>query len=235
MTDIFEDLVAEQATKAESTNAPAEQAQENASDWPKRVTLAAGETPEGAVPIAEFGKLVNEQVVSDRVSELLAEGKTPLEAAMEAMTSQVNPASFYQAVKAQRNPLPHYVVTYEVPVLDDEGKETGETKAEEKFFIPREVGLEWWKNRPTRGGGGAARSEEDVEKRLIKAGKKIADHDAAVARYAKLAENIARMKGQIEKYEQLLAADGKTLDDAKAAYEAQLEKEEAEKAIGDNE
>lgn len=241
MTDIFADLVNERGTNPEadpdtdSTNAPAEATETNAAEWPKTLTLPAGEAPEGAVQVAEFAKIVNERVVSERVQELLAAEKTPLEAAMEAMTSQVNQASFYQAVKAQRNPLPHYVVQYEVPVLDAEGNETSETKTEEKTFVPVEVGLDWWKNRPTRGGGVSRSSEEDIEKRLFRAGKKVADLTSARERLAKLTAVVAKMEGQVGDYQKRLEADGKTLDDATAAYEAQAEKDEAEKEITDNE
>lgn len=240
MTDIFADLVAEKGTNPEA-DAPntgveaAESAETNASEWPKTLTLPVGEAPEGAVSVAEFAKAVNEKVVGDRVQELLAESKSPLEAAMEAMTAQVNAASFYQAVKAQRNPLPHYVVTYEVPVLDDDNKETGETKTEEKFFVPVEVGLDWWTNRPTRGGAGTRTSEEDLGKRLYRAGKKVADLKSAKERHAKLTAVVEKMTAQVEDYQKRLEADGKTLYDATAAYEAQAEKDEAEKAIGDNE
>lgn len=238
MTSIFDDMIAgqaEQTEQTEATNAPAETAETNASDWPKTVTLPAGERPEGSETVAEFADRVNKARVRERVAELIAQDVDAADAAVQALADQVNQASFYQAVKAQRNPMPHYVVQYEVPVLDAEGNETGETKTEEKTFVPIDVALDWWKNRPTRGGGGAARSEEDVEKRLIKAGKKLADLNSARERLTKLEANIKRMEGQVEKYQEWLAADGKTLEDATAAYEKAVEAEEAEKAIGDNE
>lgn len=233
MTDIFADLVAEKGTDPEAgtTNASAESNETNASEWPKTLTLPAGESPEGAVQIAEFAKLVNEKVVGAEVERLLGEGKKPLEAAMEAMSAQVSQASFYQAVKGQRNPMPHYVVNYEVPVLDDDNNETGETKTDTKIFVPVDVALDWWENRPTRGAGGSRTSEEDLGKRLYRAGKKVADLKAAEERLAKLTDNVNRMRGQVEDYQKRLEADGKTLDDATAAYEAQVEKDEAEKAI----
>lgn len=231
---IFDDMIAGTGTP-ESTDVTAETAETNASEWPKTVTLPAGEAPEGAVPVAEFSKIVNEKVVKDRVTELLNDGLAPADAVVQALAAQVNQASFYQAVKGQRNAMPHYKVQYEVSVLDDEGAETGEVKNEEKIFVPVDVALAWWENRPTRGGGGAARSDEDVAKRLIKAGKKAADLEAARERHAKLTANIERMTVQLNRYVELLEADGKNLDDAKAAHEAEAEKDEAEKAIADNE
>lgn len=238
MTDIFDDLVAgktEGTSEAEGTEATAEAGETNAAEWPKTLTLPAGERPENSATVAEFADIVNKQLVRERVAELLAQDVDVVEAATQAISSQVNQASFYQAVKAQRNPMPHFVVQYEVAVLDGEGNETGETKTEEKTYVPVDVALDWWRNRPTRGGGGAARSEEDVEKRLYRAGKKVADLKAAQSRLAKLTENVDRMKSQVENYEKLLEADGKSLDDATAVYEKALEAEEAEKAIADNE
>lgn len=239
MTDIFDDLVAnrtdEVSEATEPTNAPAEASDTNASEWPKRVTLAAGERPEGSLTVAEFSEVVNKQLVKERVEQLMADGASPLEAAMEAMTAQVSQASFYQSVKAQRNPMPHYIVTYEVAVVGEDGAETGEVKSDEKTFIPTKIALDWWKNRPTRGAGAGRSSEEDLGKRLYRAGKKIADLKAAQERLVKLTENVKRMEGQVEDYQKRLEADGKTLDDATTAYEAQVEKDEAEKAIADNE
>lgn len=242
-TNIFDEVLAEtavtgkhEADAATEQAAPeAEAAETNASDGKTVMTLPVGETPEGAVQVAEFAKAVNDQLVGERVQQLLSEGKSALEAAMEGMTAQVSQASFYQAVKAQRNPLPHIEVRYNVPVLDENGQDTGETKVDTKVFIPLEAGLEFWKNRPTRGGAGAARTEEDIEKRLYKAGKKLADLNAAKARLEKLTENVKRMQGQVDKYNEWLTADGKTLADATAAYEAQAEKDEADNAIGDDE
>lgn len=238
--NIFDDMLAETSapegeSETQATDAPAEATDTNAGDWPQTVTLPAGERPEGSVTVAEFADLVNKQVVEARVTELLSEGKTPLEAAMEAMTSQVSQASFYQAVKAQRNPLPHYIVKHEVAVVDAEGNATGATETTEKTYIPADVALEFWKTRPTRGAGAARSTEEEIEKRLYRAGKKVADLKAAQERLVKLTENVKRMEGQVSDYKARLEADGKTLDDATAAYEAQVEKDEAEKAIGDNE
>lgn len=236
---IFDEVLADTTGKheasAEATEPTAEATETNADSAKTVMTLEPGQTPEGAVLVAEFAKIVNENAVKAEIERLLGEGKSAVEAAMEALNAQVSQATFYQAVKAQRNPLPHIEVRYNVPVLDENNQDTGDTKVETKVFIPVEAGLEFWKNRPTRGAGGAARSEEDVEKRLLKAGKKIADLKAAQERYEKLGENIKRMQGQVEKYGEWLAADGKTLDDATAAYEAEQEKAEAENAIGDNE
>lgn len=240
---IFDDVLAatsgnteaEGAPEAEATEAPAEATETNAESAKTVMTLEPGQTPEGAVLVAEFAKIVNENAVKSEIERLIGEGNGPVEAAMEALNAQVSQATFYQAVKAQRNPLPHIEVRYNVPVLDENGQDTGQTKVETKVFIPVEAGLEFWKNRPTRGAGGPARSEEDVTKRLVKAGKKIADLKAAQERYEKLGENIKRMQGQVDKYEEWLTADGKTLADATEAYEAEQEKAEAEKAIGDNE
>lgn len=243
MTDIFDEMLADQGgatatataePTTEPTATPAEPVDTNASEWPKTVTLPVGETPEGAVSVADFAKLVNEQVVKDRVAELLAQDMAPQDAVVEALAATVNQASFYQAVKGQRNALPHYIVKYEVPVLDADGKETGETKTEEKTFVPVEIGKDWWKNRPTRGGGGAPRSEEDVAKRLVRAGKKAANLKAAEARLAKLESNVKAMREQVAKYTEWLTADGKTIDEAIAAHEAEVEKEEASNAIPDD-
>lgn len=238
---IFDDVLAETSGKHEGTDATegtdvtAESTDTNAGEWPKVLNLPVGERPEDAVQVAEFADIVNKELVGARVSELMAEGKSAVEAAMEAMNAQVSQASFYQAVKAQRNPLPHYKVRYEVPVLDENGQDTGETKTDEKVFIPVEVGVEFWKNRPTRGAGVSRTSEEDLGKRLVRAGKKAADLDAAKKRLAKLQANVERMEKQLADYQERLAADGKTLDDATAAYEADQESGEAENAIGDNE
>lgn len=242
-TDIFDEVLTDTAGKheanaesaPEAAESPAQVAETNADAAKTVVTLEPGQTPEGAVLVAEFAKIVNEKAVEAEVQRLLDEGKSPVEAAMSALSVQVSQATFYQAVKAQRNPLPHIEARYNVPVLDENNQDTGETKVETKVFIPVETGLEFWQNRPTRGQGGPARSEEDVAKRLVKAGKKLADLNSAKERLEKLQANIKRMEGQVEKYEEWLAADGKTLADATAAYEAEQENEEAEKAIGDNE
>lgn len=241
-TNIFDEVLAdvspgkhEADTETQATEQAAQVAETNASDAKTVLTLPAGEAPEGAVQVAEFAKLVNEKLVGDRVQELLSEGKAPYEAAMEALNAQVSQASFYQAVKAQRNPLPHYEVRYEIPVVDENGAETGEVKVETKVFIPVEAGIEFWQTRPTRGGGGAARTEEDIEKRLFRAGKKAVNLRSAEARLEKLTENVKSMREQLEKYTEWLTADGKTLDDAIKVYEDAQEAEEAENAIGDNE
>lgn len=235
-SSVFDDMIAGTPTADQPTEQAAEgteNAETNASEWPKTLTLPAGEAPEGAVPVAEFSKLVNQKVVEARVQELLTSGKSALEAAMEAMTAQVNQASFYQAVKGQRNALPHYVVRYEVDVTDDEGKPTGEKKTDEKVFIPVEVGMNWWENRPTRGGAGASSSEEDLKKRLFRAGKKAANLAKAEERLTRLTETVKTMREQLDSYIERLSADGKTLDDAKAAYEASEEANEEANAITD--
>lgn len=245
MTDIFDEVLAEQGTKPEAeaeateteqANPPAETAETNADSAKTILTLPVGEAPEGAVPVAEFAKLVNEKLVAAEVERLMTEeGKTVVEAAVAAMNAQVSQANFYQAVKAQRNPLPHYEVRYNVPVLDENGQDTGETKVDTKVFIPVEAGLEFWKNRPVRGSGAAAASEETVEKRLIRAGKKKSDLDAAQKRLAKLTATVERMKTQLAKYTELLSADGKTIDEAVEAYEKSVEDAEGEAAEGENE
>lgn len=242
-TNIFDEVLAgvstgkheaEQATaETEQATAPAEAEQTNGSEWPKTLTLPVGERPEGSATVAEFADIVNRELVKAEVERLMSdEDKSPVEAAMAAMNVQVSQASFYQAVKAQRNPIPFYTVRHEVPVLDDNGQDTGEVKVDEKTYIPVDVALEFWKNRPTRGGAGVGRStEEELEKRLYRAGKKLADLKAAQERHAKLTANIERMKGQVDDYQKRLEVDGKTLDDATEAFEAQQESEEAESAI----
>lgn len=232
MTDVFDDmLTATSDTGAETQN-------ETESEWPKLVNLPAGERPEGTVIVSEFVDIVNKALIRERMAALLGEGVDPLDASVQAADAALPPSTFYQSVKAQRNPLPHYVVRSEIEVdeRDSEGNVTGtKTETVEKTYIPTDVALEWWKNRPTRGAAGAARSEEDVAKRLVRAGNKIANLTAAEARLAKTQALVEKLREQVAKYDEWLAADGKTREDAVKAHEAKVEKDEAEKAIADDE
>lgn len=233
MTDVFDEMLA--ATPDTATVEAPESNAENTSEWPKRVSLPAGEKPEGSVTIPEFADHVNRDLIRAEAARLIADDVDPLDAAVQAGSAAINPASFYQAIRAQRNPMPHYVVESETEVeeKDAEGNVTG-TKIEksEKTFVPLDVALEWWKNKPIRGaGGGASRTEDDIEKRLVRAGKKFADLDSAKKRLVKLQDNIKRMTEQVDKYDGYLKADGKTWDEAKAAYEASVEADEEETVI----
>lgn len=210
----------------------------NSGEWPKVISLPKGERPEGSLTISEFADKVNAEVVRAKVKELMS-GDNPMDAvdaAVAATAEQVAAGSFYQAVRAQRNPMPHYVVRSEtdVDVTDENGEVTGtNTEVDEKIYVPETEGLEWWNNRPTRGSGGSAArgSEEDIQKRLVRAGKKLQALEAVKARLTKVEELRDKFQSQVDKYEELLKGSGHTLDDAKAAAEAADEADEADKAI----
>lgn len=229
MTDTFLDSL------IETTEAGTETTEES-NGWPKVLDLPKGERPEGSLTVSEFAEKVNNEIIRNKVQELLAADVPLVDAAVQAANEQVAAGSFYQAIKAQRNPMPHYVVRHvtDVDDKDAEGNVTGtHEETEEKTFVPETEGLEWWNTRPTRGSGGSAArgSEEDIAKRLVRAGKKVQALNSAKARLAKVQELVDKFQSQVDKYEELLKGSGNTLDDAKAAAEASDEAEEAENAI----
>jgi hypothetical protein len=228
MSDFLDTLI--ETTEADNAT------EETSGEWPKVVDLPKGERPEGSLTVSEFVEKVNNELVRTKVRSLIDEGVDPIDAAVQATGEQVAAGSFYQAIKAQRNPMPHYVVRSEFDVddVDSEGNVTGtHPEVDEKTYIPESEGMEWWQNRPTRGSGGtgARGSEEDIAKRLVRAGKKVQALNAAKARLAKVEELVAKFQGQVDKYEELLKGSGHTLADAEKAAEEADEKDEAEKTI----
>ena len=223
------------------TQAPADSAEgTDNSEWPKLITdLAPGERPEGSVTVTEFADHINRLRVRSRVKELIEqEDMDPVDAAVQATADSVAPSTFYQAVRAQRNPLPHFVVrtTQDVEEKDADGNVTGTSaKVDERTYIPLDAATEWWENRPSKGASGVSRSEDDVQKRLVKAGRKFAQLTAAQERLAKVQAQVDKFTAQMDKYDALLSADGKTRDDAVKAAEDADEATEADKAISDSE
>src|SRR5688572_10449472 len=98
------------------------------SEWPKLITdLGPGQRPEGSVTVTEFSDHINRLRVRARVAELIEQGVDPVDAAVQATGDSVAPSTFYQAVRAQRNPLPHFIVrtTQDVEEKDADGNVTG--------------------------------------------------------------------------------------------------------------
>jgi hypothetical protein len=229
MTDTFLDNLIE-TTEVDNTT------DETTGEWPKVVDMPKGERPEGSLTVSEFAEKVNADIIRNKVQELLAADVPLVDAAVQAAAEQVAAGSFYQAIKAQRNPMPHYVVRSEFDVedVDAEGNVTGtHPEVDEKTYIPEAEGLAWWQNRPTRGSGGsgAKGSEEDIAKRLVRAGKKVQALKAAQARLAKVQELVNKFQGQVDKYEELLKGSNHTLADAEKAAEESDEANEEANAI----
>lgn len=241
--DIFEGLPTAPTTQPTTTEpaakAPETSTDETPSEWPKSVS----EKPEGAVTVSDFAAEVNKKIVRDKMGELLALGTDPIEAALQAKDNEVPASTFYQAVKALRNPLPHYIVrtTEDVPVKDSEGNDTGntETKVTEKTFVPLDVALEWWDNKPARGAGASGnRTDEQVDSLVLRAGKLYqklhAPKTGLIARLARTQEQHDKAVKLHASYTDRLTAEGKSWDDAHTAYDAWAATQEADKTIEDD-
>lgn len=219
---MFDDLVTLSQPEEPAQSAPAATdtpTQENTNEWPKTVEAA----PEGAKTVQEFA----DHIKALLVERLVSEGVTIYDAVAEG--SRVNTNSVYQYTRRDKNPMPSLLVK----TTNEDG-----TAGESKIYIPTDEATEWWMNRPERSTTSNL-PEEDVEKLLYKAGKKFALVERLEARRATLEGQIAKQTKLRDRYGERLTENGKTWDEAKAAYQSRVEEdadqESADSEISDNE
>lgn len=216
-TPMFDDLVHLQTTEQPAEPAAAESngaVQENPSEWPKMVDAA----PEGAKTVQEFADHIKALLVEKQVSE----GASLYDAI--AQNSRVNTNSVYQYARREKNPMPSYLVR----TTNEDG-----TPGDPKICIPTDEATEWWMNKPERGAGSGL-PEQDVEKLLFKAGKKAALVKKLETRLVYVQELLEKQTKLRDRYGERLAENGKTWDEANAAFQSKVE-EEADKESADSE
>lgn len=218
----FDDLVElqkpEEAPEAVAET-PTEATEETPSEWPKSVD----EAPEGAKTVQEFA----DHIKALLVEKLVGEGVSLYDAI--AQNSRVNTNSVYQYTRRDKNPMPSFLVR----TTNEDG-----TPGDPKIFIPTDEATEWWMNRPERGAGSTL-AADDVEKLLVKAGKKasqVADLEARLARVTAALEKQTKLR---DRYGERLQENGKTWEEANAAFqatvEAEADEESAKSEISDDE
>lgn len=216
-TPMFDDLVDLQKPEqpAETVAGGADEATpENTNEWPKTVDS----TPDGVKTVQEFA----DHIKALLVEKLVNEGVSLYDAI--AQNSRVNTNSVYQYTRREKNPMPSYLVK----TTNEDG-----TPGDPKIFIPTDEATEWWMNRPERGSG-AGLGEQDVEKLLYKAGKKAALVEKLLKRKVALDEAIEKQSKLRDRYGERLAENGKTWDEANAAYQSKVE-EDADKESEESE
>ena len=235
--DIFEDLpVSEVAEPDESIEIDVVSETTEAPEWPKIVS----EVPEGALTVSQFVDHLNKQLVGDETKRLLDAGASdPISAVTEALTVQVGYQNVSQAVNAKNNPLPHYIVRTVVKsttkTTNDEGEEV-EVETEknvDRAYLPVDIALDAWKNRPTRSAGRPSEDSDTNEGRALRAGKAFAALDAANARLARVTTQVAALTNKVDKHKAVLARNGLTEEDATNAYTQWKSAQDADKEISD--
>ena len=204
--DDLVDLTQPEQPAETASNASDVPPQNTPGEWPKTVDAA----PEGAKTVQEFADHIKALVVE----KLVSDGTSLYDAI--AQNSRVNTNSVYQYTRRDKNPMPSYLVR----TKNEDG-----TAGDPKIFIPTIEATEWWMNRPERGSGGPALPEQDIEKLLYKAGKKAALVEKLVARKVTLDAAIEKQAKLRDRYGERLVENGKTWDEANAAYQSKVEQD----------
>lgn len=213
--DIFDGIAnADETTTSDTSDNTDSQESEKAE--PVVVTTI----PDGAVSVTDFASWVSQVLMREKIQDGLdLDG-----------TEYTIPQTVYQAIKAQRNPLPHVLVKDE-----DDDKEP-------RVYVLRDEALIAWrerlaKNKERGTGAGVRASSRTPEDLLVLLADAVKRSDYAVSRRTLWETNLDQATKLVTKYKGFLSeagVDDATVDmaiaEAQTAFKVEQEAKAAEKA-----
>ena len=216
--DIFDGLATTENETPTDANTDVETESEGPDTTPETPVATVSEVPAGAISVTEFAA---------QVSQLLMREKITKGEELDG-TEYTIPQTVYQAIKAQRNPLPHVLVK--------------DSDSEPRVYVLFDAALVAWrerleKNKERGTGAGVRASSRTPEDLLMLLADAVKRSHYAIDRRSLWESNLEQAEKLVAKYRGFLTEAGVensivdvAIEEAKATYASEAAVKAAEKA-----